>query len=394
MSIERSDFDSITESDLQELIEAQVPESLRLEFKRQQYEKTDKDKLELLKDISALANTHGGHLLLGVEENEGIATELVGLEIDADKEKLRIEQIIKNGTEPPIPGIRQLAISLSTEKKVILIRIPPSWFPPHRVRYKGKNRFYMRNSAGVHEPSVEELRAVFNQTATALEQAHNFRDERIRKVCEGRGPKSLKAGGRLFLHIVPVAAFSGMVNIDVKQVSETSDAFKPFGALTGIPKPNFDGFIIERGDDLHNSYTQIFRNGALEATMDDIAEENNGRRTIHGLVFETKIFELFSLYINGLRDIGVPTPLIIMFSLEGVKGVHYDPLRNANYYSSPPLLPEPILTLPVCIIEEYGSKADHESAVQRAFDPLWAASGHLRAASFDGTDGWIGERDL
>ena len=33
MSIEQADFDSIEERDLQELVDAQVPEGLRLDFK-------------------------------------------------------------------------------------------------------------------------------------------------------------------------------------------------------------------------------------------------------------------------------------------------------------------------------------------------------------------------
>ena len=41
MTIDQGDFDSITENDLQELIDAQVPEGLRLEFKLLQYGKSD-----------------------------------------------------------------------------------------------------------------------------------------------------------------------------------------------------------------------------------------------------------------------------------------------------------------------------------------------------------------
>ena len=62
MSIEKTDFDSIEERDLQELVDAQVPEGLRLEFKFTNYGKSDSEKRELLKDVSALANSHGGHL--------------------------------------------------------------------------------------------------------------------------------------------------------------------------------------------------------------------------------------------------------------------------------------------------------------------------------------------
>ena len=92
MSIDKIDFDSIEEKDLHELVDAQVPEGLRLEFKSTTYGKSDSDKRELLKDVSALANSHGGHLVIGVKEHEGTASEIIGVNIDTDAEILRMEQ--------------------------------------------------------------------------------------------------------------------------------------------------------------------------------------------------------------------------------------------------------------------------------------------------------------
>jgi hypothetical protein len=391
MTIDQGDFDSVTENDLQELVDAQVPEGLRLEFKLLQYGKSDSDKLELLKDISAFANSHGGHLLLGIEEAESVATELAGLSLDFDAEILRILQISRNGIEPSIPGIRIRAIPLATGKKVILLRIPRSWNPPHRVKFKGVNRFYIRHSAGVHEPSVEELRALFNQSTSALEQARRFRDERIRFISEGKGQRPLKAGGRLFLHIVPVAAFSGMVNLDVEQVFEKRDAFWPLGSYGMTPRFNFYGFINERGGDENFGYTQIFRNGALEATNADIIRERNDRRLIPGLALETQIFERLTSYMNGLRDVGVPPPLIIMFTLENVRGVYYA-VSNSGLWADYDPLPEAILDLPECVIEGYGTEIDYHRAVRPAFDALWNAIGYSRSQCFNENGLWVGKQ--
>lgn len=45
-----------------------MPESLELEFKRQLDLKTDNQKTEAAKDISAMANTIGGRIIYGIEE--------------------------------------------------------------------------------------------------------------------------------------------------------------------------------------------------------------------------------------------------------------------------------------------------------------------------------------
>jgi hypothetical protein len=391
MSIEKTNFDSIEERDLQELIDAQVPEGLRLDFKLTNYGKADSDKRELLKDVSALANSHGGHLVIGIEETMGVATNIVGVDIDTDAEILRMEQILRNAIEPPVSGIRMRSIHLSIGRNVLLLRIPRSWNPPHRVTAQGTNRFYIRHSAGVHEPSIEELKSLFNQSATALEKARQFRNDRISIITNGEGHRPLVGGGRLFIHIVPTAAFSSMVYIDVEKIHEMHNSFWPLGASGMNPRFNFHGFVNERGGDQNHGYTQIFRNGALEATMAGFIRERNDHLYISGAGLESYIFERLSPYIDGLRDIGVPPPLIIMFTLEGLKGAHYAVMENQwDDYESP--LPDDILFLPECVLEDYGTALEYHKAVRPAFDTLWNAIGYSKSQFFNEKGSWVGKQ--
>jgi hypothetical protein len=389
MSIERADFDSINDEDLQELVEAQVPEGLRLDFKLKEYGKSDSEKREFLKDLSALANSHGGHLVLGIEEVSGVAKAVVGIaHIDPDAEILRMEQIARNGLEPPISGLRMKAISLASERCVLLLRVPRSWNPPHRVVAQGSNRFYIRHSAGVHEPSVEELRTLFTQSVLALEQARKFREERLKYILDRRGERPLEGGGRLIIHIVPVAAFSGAIHLDVEQVHAQHKAFRPIGSMDMTPRFNYYGFINERGGEQNRGYTQVFRNGSLEATKANIVRERNGSRFISGLALERQIFEVFSPYLMGLRDVGVPPPLIIMFTFEGVGSATYKLAKYPRDYDQ--RLPEDLLFLPECVLEDYGTEADHHKVVRPAFDALWNAIGYSRSQLFSKEGLWVG----
>jgi hypothetical protein len=392
VSIEKTEFDSIEERDLQELVDAQVPENLRLDFKRTNYGKTDSEKREFLKDVSAFANSHGGHLVIGVDEIEGVAANVIGVDIDADAEILRMEQLLRSAIDPPISGVRIRSIPLAIERKVLLLRIPRSWNPPHRVTAQGINRFFIRHSAGVHEPSIEELRALFNQSATALEKARQFRDHRIDVVIGGEGHRPLVDEGRLFIHIVPTAAFSGMVHLDVEKIHEMHNAFWPLGASGMRPCFNFHGFINERGGDRNHGYTQIFRNGALEATKAGIVRNRDDNLIIPGLKLEQDIFERLSAYIDGLRDIAVPPPLIIMFTLEGIKGAYYAVISEPWGEYDQQLLSDNILSLPECILEDYGTPLEYHKAVRPAFDALWNAVGFSRSQYF-GEDGlWVGKQ--
>lgn len=391
MSIEKPDLDAVTEQDLQELVDSQVPEGLRLEYKLKNYGNSDSDKRELLKDVSAFANSHGGHLIIGVRESEGAAAEITGVDVDADSELLRMEQMVRNAIEPSISGIRMRAVPLSTGNKVLLLRIPRSWNPPHRVTAQGKNKFFLRHSAGVHEPSIEELRALFNQSAVALEKARQFRDERVEAAIRGEGQRPLEGGGRLFVHIVSTAAFSGMVNLDVEAIHQKHNNFWPLGSSGMSPRFNFHGFINERGGDTNRGYTQIFRIGALEATMGCLAREHEGKNVIPGRGVEECIFSNLSIYINGLKELGVPTPLIVMFTLEGVSGTKYAVFSQSFFDVNAPLTDD-TLRLPECIVEEYGSELDYHKAVRPAFDTLWNAIGFAKSQFFNEEGRWVGDR--
>lgn len=170
MTIDHKKLSELTEEDLQDLVISQVAENIRLEYKRDLYGQNDNSKKELLKDVSALANSQGGHLIIGIEEFNGRADALYGVRCDnPDEETLRMEQVIRSGIEPNIAGIHIRYIKLSNldsnaRRYLFILCIPQSNYPPHRVIINNHNRFYLRNSAGVHEPDIEELRALFAQS--------------------------------------------------------------------------------------------------------------------------------------------------------------------------------------------------------------------------------------
>ena len=393
MSIERADFDAISEREILELIEGQVPEGLRIEYKSELYGATDAEKREFLKDISAFANSRGGHLVIGINENAGVATVLTGLQnLNPDTELQRLEQIASSGLEPRISGLRMKAILLDNGHHVLIVRVPRGWNSPHRVIAHGSNRFYIRHSAGIHEPNVEELRTLFTQSASALEQAKRFRDERLSLIKANQGERPLENNGRFILHIVPVASFSRAVALNMENVLTQHMAFRPISAMGLTPLFNYYGFINERGGDENYGYTQIFRNGSLEATKADIVRERDGLRGIPGAAIERYFFEVFHSYITGLRDIGVPPPLIIMITLEGVLGASYNVISR-EYDDRRQLLPEDVIVLPECLLEDYGEEIDHHRAIRQAFDALWNAMGYSRSQFFNAEGLWVGQQN-
>lgn len=177
MSVELKTLTAINQTDLNDLVLGRTPENIRLEFKRDLYGNNDSSKKELLKDVSAFANSQGGHLIIGIEEQNGIALSVYGATCEnPDDEILRMEQAIRSGIEPNIAGIRIRYVALDENTSIphsycFILRIPQSNYPPHRVRANHHNRFYVRRSAGVHEPDIEELRQLFTYATIATKPA-------------------------------------------------------------------------------------------------------------------------------------------------------------------------------------------------------------------------------
>lgn len=390
MSLGNLNFDDITEDNLRELIEVGVPEGLLIEYKSYIYGKSNDDKKEALKDISSFANSFGGHLVIGIQEQEGIPTNIIALQnINRDAEIQRLENLIRDGIEPRITGVKIRAITIGSGGYTIVIRIPKSWNPPHRVSAGNVNRFYVRNSGGVHEVSVEELRILFNRSASIHDHIKAFRRERLALISADEGPLRIEHGGRFLMHIVPFSAFGYDQSINVKNLYDSHISFRPIGSMGMTPRFNFEGVINYRGREKCFGYTQIFRNGIIEATKAGIlGETQEGVKFIPSLKFGNQIFEVLPMYLSGLKALDVPPPIVVMISLQEIDGVY---LAVGTYEVSSYHFNKSELLLPEIIIEDYGSDHDYQKAMKPAFDALWNAVDYAASQYFNERNIWIGK---
>lgn len=105
-------------------------ENVSLEFKRQITRRES-----LLKEVCAFANTIGGDLVIGIEEEDGIPTVVLGVDAERqnlDQYELRIAQQIRSGIEPAVPfNIR--CHQLDDGRMLSHLRVDQSLISPHRL---------------------------------------------------------------------------------------------------------------------------------------------------------------------------------------------------------------------------------------------------------------------
>lgn len=384
MSILKPVFDDVDEGDIAQLVTDAQHEGLGIEFKRDMYGNADADRKEFLKDLSAIANSSGGHLVIGVAEDQGAAVAISPIAGDADAALQRLEQIARSGIEPRIVGIRMRAVPIEAGGFVYLIRIPRSWNPPHRVSFQNSNRFYLRSSAGAHEASVEELRAIFANGAGMHDRMISYVAERVQKIAEDEGVVPLARGhgaeSRLVMHVLPFGAFSGGAQIDVSAAADIADLLQTLD-VPGSPRINFEGFMVLRTADVPHGYTQLFRNGIIEATkVRVVARLDEGAIIPPGRLVDN-IFARLPSYIRGLQALGVPPPYGVSIALIDVADAILG-LGQMWDDDDQDRINRPTLILPLQIIPDYGSDASYRDAITPALDALWNAVGLPSAANF------------
>jgi Schlafen, AlbA_2 len=388
-------LDDITEADLDGLVANSVPEGRTIDYKKSLPSNADADKKEFLADVSSFANTTGGDLIFGVDEAQGVPTGIPGLTIpDPDLEVRRLDSIIGDGLEPRIKvAIR--VVNRNGALPVLMVRAERSWIGPHRVIFKGHDKFYARNSAGKYPMGVSELRSAFNLTDTVTERVRAFRAARIAILHGNRTPVPLTPGqGRTALHCIPLASLAGQpVNYDVLKFTNQPAKLPPLVTGGGWnPRINLDGLVTySGGQEGALSYTQLFRNGtveAVEAYWLNVSVGHGGTRTIPYAAVERDLMEYLRRSFEIQKELGVNPPIVVALSLIGTRGLTM--ASDAFSYNRGYAITEDDLILPESMVESFDEPPG--KILKPIFDLIWNACGFAKSKNFDDRGNWVQQR--
>jgi len=379
--------------DIQTIFNNKVPESRTLDYKLEIHPITDGGNKEFLKDVSAFANTMGGYLIYGIQEEEGIPTGIEGVHVeDFDKLKLHFENLLRTGVDPVIRGTDFQAVDIEGIKKIVIIKIPRSIARPHVVKIKNHFRFYGRNSAGVYPLEIDDLRRDFLASETLATRIKNFRIDRLSQIVAGETPVPLIKGGKIVLHLIPISAFEIGKKYDLTRISSLD--FSPIYSSGWNHRVNFDGLVTYtymREEGYAYNYTQLFHNGILEAVDALLLQpREEGKIGIPSVAYELKLVNALNSYLTSYSKLDVDFPIWICLSLIGVKDY-------IMFVSSRLWLHDvhPIDRNELIIPEIQVEKGDipSEYILKPAFDSIWNACGYERSFNYNNGE-WKGEQKV
>jgi hypothetical protein len=379
----------VTESDLLGLISDGVGEGRDIDYKRELPKGNDEGKKEFLADVSSFANTAGGDLIFGIDEDKGLPTNIVGIQTgDIDLELRRLDSIIASGIDPRIK-YELRAIALQNGSEVLIVRTQRSWIGPHRVVFKGHDKFYGRNSAGKYPLDVTELRSAFNLSGTVNERIQAFRTDRIIALMNNDAPIPFTDTPKVILHCIPLESFAGRPQFEVLTLFEDPLSLPVICSTIWQRRLNLDGLISYKHGIPCSAYTQLYRSGVIEAVSGEIVAKPFKEWTvIPSRSFEAYIVQYLPACIGTLQKIGVTPPVFIALTLTKTRGLIMGTNEmQLGFGPSYPIVQNSVI-LPETMVEDFSMPA--AKILRPMFDLVWNACGYPRSENFDSEDNWIG----
>ncbi len=396
-------FDEIILEDVKKLQEYAYPEGKDIDYKRKlslfpedgdKGNDVDKRRLEFLRDISSFANTHGGYLIFGIEEEEKLPTAMPGFVVDdAEKLEQRIEQLLQTGVNPKIQGIRLRWVNVDDNNKILLIKIPNSWNPPHMVTLNGHNRFDARNSMGKYFMDVEDLRMAFTQAASINDSFLAFRKERIDLIAKNEGICLLPNVAKIVIHLVPFSFLREPNLLDFSTVTSQIENFSPFNEyIQRAIMHNFFGVASIFGGTTSEgtSYNQWFRNGGFEIADTYIFVERADKKIIRQTFFEDYFIKWLKRSLLLMQKYSVSAPYCLMLSMLGVKDFEIYDENFIHRSSDKRKVTMDNLLFPPLMIPD--GNVDAEKVLHPVFDWVWNSAGYPSCLNYDKEGNWIGDK--
>ncbi len=394
MALDSKPLEGVNEADLQELIMDSVAEQQGIDYKKAVHLGADPPKDELRRDVTSFANAVGGHLIIGMDEQNGFPTDLCGVEIDSpDAFKLRVSEVLQSKIHPRVPGIGIHIVPLANGRHAVVIRVPRSFARPHQITVgKDSFEFWARNAAGKYRLSVDELRSVILQSESVAERVRQFRMERVAAVVAGDTPILMRPErAKIVLHLVPLTAFDPTAprcDISCLHLAAfrmlTATMMQSGGSAVGGTY-NVDGYVSSLTKYMRapsESYVQVFRNGIVEAADAELLDYTPP-------LWQDSTEEMVLNQVErGLRlqqAMGVPaSPVAVLLSLVGVSecvvvGPRVQPMDG----STPPTHPfgRDVVLAPDVVVDPL--VGDLYTAVRPVLDAVWNAGGFPACLNYD-----------
>jgi hypothetical protein len=381
--------DEWTVERVQALVDDLVQESKTLDYKEALPGGGKSERADFVADICAMANTDGGAIIYGIEEQRDDGGKPTGLPKSIkwlhtlDDEIVRgLESWAQTLIEPRIPRCNFIPLGSGAEQ-LLIVEVERSWTGPHMIT-TGSSRFYRRLDRSNEPMDVHQIRHAFAASETAPQRVRAFVHARMNHIEQRGGPGQAEVRWDLahgLLHLVPESISTpGEKRIDVRQLKNRYTNDLPVVGYPGrFGRLNLDGLVSW----WPGSYAQLFRSGAIES-VGFVGVDTQGGSPLYawaeGMIMATE------KYLALMRSFEVEPPVYAVLTLYQVKDVWISTKRTQMFSQTRTSFDRNIVSLPDVMIETLDGPAD--VALRPLFDLLWQAAGEDSCWCYNADGRW------
>ena len=348
---------ALTYEDIESLTSTGEPESPVLDYKAR-VEGADRDKKELAKDVSAMANSSGGYVVIGVAEKQGKpvhppcgTTRMIGQQ----KVEEWIEQIlISNVVQRPPVVIQVVPLPGDADNCVVVINTSVSSRAPHMVTVQGDNRYYRRYFKRQQYQSLPaeeyEVREMFERSGRLRSETEQYLAARNYLDVTASNFAGNSLSGRLYMHETsdqgsPLLPAQSLVTFLALPDTLLGDAIDTIGdelwqwlapmlrlypptddplLPVGGKRPVFNGVLlteeyIPRDRAFWHRYLLVARNGYTEMGL-SLARWYQSQMHFPLVEIVGRFWQFLGLVTDLYRAQGLLRPFSVMLNMKGTAG--------------------------------------------------------------------------
>jgi hypothetical protein len=231
-----------------------------------------------------------------------------------------------------------------------------------------------------------------------FQRMESFHQLRVEAISAGQSPLGKRDDGYLVVHMIPRSCVQKRNRFEGANLKEHASKLSAFSdeSYPVTASFNIDGLIYLYREQQPRSYSQLFRDGRLEAVMSDITFPVNSRgisperespRYLHDPRCEQAVFKLVKEYLLVCQGIGIHPSITIFSALVGCKGVRF--YSRWGHNSLPGIDRSPAY-LPEIVVDELD--ADPVKLMRPWCDILAQSMGLEKSANFDEAGIWKKQR--
>ena len=379
------DMKNITPQQLQELIDNKETENKELEYKDYSFTNgkiPDRQKDKFMKEIAAFANTNGGTIIIGIQENEDrlpIRLSGAGLSIGEYDEWLSsFRQLVLSRIRPHLHGIECVPVELSDSNIAIVIYVSKSYARPHSFWDGNKDEFFMRYANGITYMDIDDLRKEFLYANNVQDKIRQFRIDRISMIAANECIGDLGNKAKIIFHIIPEWSFELGNRVELEYLRENT-RFRPIYGSGWDYRFNVDGYCTYRGEyntNVIKGYTQAFHNGIFEAVEIGLMSENGEKKVNTWSQIQLACCRALIDYGKIMESLHIPKPWHILAAIINAK----DYVANYDWGElSSPIDRNLVYSLDGICTEDIQMK----TALKPVFDSLSNAFGFAKSNAFE-----------